>query len=132
MAIRSQQVSGSGSTGGAARVPGAPSNQPPVPATAPMNGSPSAAAGCAVGRQQQQPPRRESTTNYEVDKTVRVTRNATGAIKRLNAAGGGEPPQRTDAKGKTTTTPLTADDEIEADPRWCRRASASSRSAATR
>jgi len=27
-----------------------------------------------------------TTTNYEVDKTVRVTRNATGNIRRLNAA----------------------------------------------
>ena len=30
--------------------------------------------------------RRESTTNYEVDKTVRVVRAASGTVKRLNAA----------------------------------------------
>jgi flagellar M-ring protein FliF len=30
--------------------------------------------------------KRESVTNYEVDKTVRVTRNSTGGIKRLTAA----------------------------------------------
>jgi flagellar M-ring protein FliF len=30
--------------------------------------------------------RRDAVTNYEVDKTIKVTRNATGAVKRLSAA----------------------------------------------
>ena len=30
--------------------------------------------------------RREQVTNYEVDKTVRVTRGATGTVRRLSAA----------------------------------------------
>jgi flagellar M-ring protein FliF len=45
-------------------------------------------------------------TNYEVDKTVRVTRSATGVIRRLNAAVVINNRTTTDAKGKTTTQPL--------------------------
>ena len=51
-------------------------------------------------------------TNYEVDKTVRVTRSATGNVKRLNAAVVVNNRSVTDAKGKTTQVPLAAD-EIE-------------------
>jgi flagellar M-ring protein FliF len=51
-------------------------------------------------------------TNYEVDKTVRVTRNATGNVRRLNAAVVVNHRSNTDAKGKTTAVPLT-DAEIE-------------------
>jgi len=50
--------------------------------------------------------RRDNVTNYEVDKTVRVTRNATGTIKRLTAAVVINHITKTDAKGKTTTEPL--------------------------
>jgi len=51
-------------------------------------------------------------TNYEVDKTVRVTRSATGNIKRLNAAVVLNHRTLTDAKGKTTTQPIP-DEELE-------------------
>ena len=110
VAIRSQQVSeSSGSTGGApSGVPGAASNQPPVPATAPVSGSPGALQGAQSGGNSNS--RRDATTNYEIDKTVRVTRNATGAIKRLNAAVVVNHRSTTDAKGKTSTTPLTSDE----------------------
>ena len=54
--------------------------------------------------------RRDAVTNYEVDKTVRVTRNATGTVKRLNAAVVVNHRSTTDAKGKTSTTPLTQDE----------------------
>ena len=106
VAIRSQQVSeSSGSTGGApSGVPGAASNQPPVPATAPVSGSPGALQGAQSGGNSNN--RRDATTNYEIDKTVRVTRNATGAIKRLNAAVVVNHRSSTDAKGKTTTEAL--------------------------
>jgi flagellar M-ring protein FliF len=56
--------------------------------------------------------RRDATTNYEVDKTVRVTRNATGNVRRLNAAVVVNNRSVTDAKGKTTTVPLS-NDEID-------------------
>ena len=59
--------------------------------------------------------RRDAVTNYEVDKTVRVTRNATGTVKRLNAAVVVNHRSVTDAKGKTTTTPLSRRGDREAD-----------------
>ncbi len=115
IAIRSQQTSeqNGGANGSTpSGIPGAASNQPPVNATAPLSGASQplqtaqgGAGGGANGR-------RDATTNYEVDKTVRVTRNATGSIKRLNAAVVVNNRSVTDAKGKTTTVPLSPE-EIE-------------------
>jgi len=105
--VRSQQSSDQQGQGAASPsgVPGAASNQPPVPATAPVNGAsqPLQAAGAGGPRAT---PRREAVTNYEVDKMVRVTRNATGNIKRLNAAVVLNHRTVTDAKGKSTTQPI--------------------------
>lgn len=110
-AVRSQQSSES-SNGGSATpsgVPGATSNQPPVPATAPMTGASAplqgAQAGAAGGNA-----RRDRVVNYEVDKTVRVTRNATGNVKRLNVAVVVNHRTATKPDGKTSSTPLTADE----------------------
>lgn len=87
-AIRSQSTNESSTPGPGVPqgVPGALSNQPPVPPTAPINGSatplnanqPAAAAGNST--------RREAVTNFEVDKTVRHVRQASGQIRRLTAA----------------------------------------------
>jgi len=111
IAIRSQQTSEqTGSTGAApSGVPGAASNQPPVPATAPITGA-AQPLQAAQGGGANSSGRREATTNYEVDKTVRVTRNASGNIKRLNAAVVVNNRSVTDAKGKTTQVPLTSDE----------------------
>jgi flagellar M-ring protein FliF len=113
VSIRSQQVSEqNGSTGATpSGVPGAASNQPPVNATAPLTGA-SQPLQTAQGGGAGSSGRRDATTNYEVDKTVRVTRNATGNVKRLNAAVVVNNRSVTDAKGKTTTVPLS-NDEIE-------------------
>jgi flagellar M-ring protein FliF len=113
--IRSMQTSEQqGSNGaGATGVPGAASNQPPVPATAPVTGASqplqTAQNGGAGGQSSSS---RNAVTNYEVDKTVKVTRNATGTVKRLNAAVVVNHRTMTDAKGKTTTVALSPD-EIE-------------------
>ena len=107
VSIRSQQTSESASTMPSAQgVPGALSNQPPVPATAPLTqpavpgAGAQAAAGApvpgqinAAGVQAQisnvgQPinTRKDSTINYEVDRTIRHTKQSVGAIRRLTAA----------------------------------------------
>ncbi|MBP6718361.1 MAG: flagellar M-ring protein FliF [Rhodoferax sp.] len=107
--IRSQQVSESGAGVASttpAGVPGAASNQPPGPASAPINGAAQTlagggAAGGGAGA------KRDSIINYEVDKTVRVVRGSTGSVKRLSAAVVINHQTLTDAKGKTTTSPLT-------------------------
>jgi len=92
-----------------AGVPGATSNQPPVPASAPIAGPPQALQA-AVGGSSAANARRESETRYEVDKTTRWTRNATGTVKRLNAAVVVNHRSSVDPKGKTITTPLSADE----------------------
>jgi flagellar M-ring protein FliF len=112
-AVRSMQVSDSGTAGQStpSGVPGAASNQPPVPATAPINGAASplqASQGGTAGGNS----KRDAVTNYEVDKTVRVTRNATGNVKRLNAAVVVNHRVTTAANGKTSSAPLS-NDEVE-------------------
>lgn len=111
--VRSMQNSEqNGSNGaGATGIPGATSNQPPVAATAPLTGASqplqTAQGGAADGQSNSS---RNAVTNYEVDKTVKVTRNATGTVKRLNAAVVVNHRSVTDAKGKTTVVPLTSDE----------------------
>jgi flagellar M-ring protein FliF len=90
-AIRSQQSVTDVNNGGnqAAGVPGALSNQPPGPATAPLANAPAGAnAGAATGSGAQAggSNRRESTTNFELDKTIRHVKEPLGRIKRLSAA----------------------------------------------
>ncbi len=88
-----------------AGVPGAQSNQPPVPATAPITGNAQMLQGAQAGGTANS--RRESTASYELDRTQRTTRNATGTIKRLSAAVVVNHRQSTDARGRQTSTPLT-------------------------
>lgn len=111
--VRSQQTSDQNTPGSATAtgIPGASSNQPPLSATAPLTGA-SQPLQTAQGGSSGASGRREATTNYEVDKTVRVTRNASGNVKHLNAAVVVNNRSVTDAKGKTTQVPLTPD-EIE-------------------
>jgi flagellar M-ring protein FliF len=109
--VRSQQSSEvPGATAvAAAGVPGAASNQPPQVATAPIVGAAAPLQAAQLGSNSVGG-RRESVTNYEVDKTVRVTRNATGSVKRVNAAVVVNNRSVTDAKGKTSTQPLSQDE----------------------
>jgi flagellar M-ring protein FliF len=112
-AIRSQQTSESAGPGGqqAQGVPGTLSNQPPGTATppaqqqagangaAPNGGAPGAAAN---GQQ-----RRDATTNYEVDKTVRYEQKPMGGVKRLSVGVVVNYRRVVDAKtGKVSATPL--------------------------
>jgi flagellar M-ring protein FliF len=113
IAIRSQQTSeqNGGASATATGVPGAASNQPPLAATAPLTGASQplqtaqngGSLGSATGR-------REATTNYEVDKTVRVTRNASGNVRRLSAAVVVNNRSVTDPKGNVKQVPLTPEE----------------------
>jgi flagellar M-ring protein FliF len=67
-------------------VPGALSNQPPVPPTAPINGQAAPLAANQSGAAAGNSSRREAVTNFEVDKTVRHVRQASGQVRRLTAA----------------------------------------------
>lgn len=92
-AIRSQQSmedTSQGAAGPAVGVPGALTNQPPGPATAPPNAPPGANAGPNTGPGQTQAggtsSRKESTTNFELDKTIRHVKEPLGRVKRLSVA----------------------------------------------
>lgn len=112
--IREQRSEESSQPGSAtpAGVPGATSNQPPTPATAPINGAAQPLQGAQANAAGNQSQRKEAATRYELDKTVTVTRNAVGSVKRLSAAVVVNHRSTTDAKGKTSTVPLT-DKEVE-------------------
>nr|WP_315475358.1 flagellar basal-body MS-ring/collar protein FliF [uncultured Undibacterium sp.] len=108
--IRSQQTSESyGKPANASGIPGALSNQPPVPATAPItaaadqNAQTAAAANTGLTQ-------KESTLNFEVDKTIRYTQQAMGGLKRLSVAVVVNYKTETDKAGKSITRALT---EIE-------------------
>ncbi|QWT46251.1 flagellar M-ring protein FliF [Azospira inquinata] len=135
ISIRSQQSSETASVNPPAQgVPGALTNQPPVPATAPIT-SPAVPGQPANGAPAngQQPPgqinaagvqapiysagqpintRKDSTINYEVDKTVSYTKQNVGNIKRLSVAVVVNNKQDVDKSGKPTSRPLN-DAEIK-------------------
>jgi len=56
------------------------------------------------------PVRRDSTVNYEVDKTIRHTRQQVGVIKRLSVAVVVNHRKTVDAEGKVTSQALSADE----------------------
>jgi flagellar M-ring protein FliF len=112
-AVRSQQTSESSGTGStpASGVPGALSNQPPANATAPIAAAPApTATGQASAGPAAAPVRRDSTVNYEVDKTIKHTRQQVGVIKRLSVAVVVNHRKTTDADGKVTSQALSADE----------------------
>lgn len=108
-AVRSQQLieDSNGSGAQPAGVPGAVSNQPPAQGSAPING-PAAAVGVngQGAGDKSTSSRRESVVNYEVDKTVRVVREATGTVKRLSAAVVVNHRTTLDKAGKPVTNPI--------------------------
>ncbi|WP_420799633.1 flagellar basal-body MS-ring/collar protein FliF [Noviherbaspirillum saxi] len=109
-AIRSQQSSEtqSGAPLNASGVPGALSNQPPAPATAPLTAAasapgaaPNGATAAAANAQ------KDMTVNYEVDKTVRYVQQPMGGLKRLSVAVVVNYKREVGKDGKVTMTPLT-------------------------
>jgi len=132
ISIRSQQTSETANVNPPAQgVPGALTNQPPVPATAPITSPPVAGQGAAqTGVTNGQPPppgqinaagvqapiysagqpintRKDSTINYEVDKTIKYVKQSVGVIKRLSVAVVVNNKKDTAKDGKPTTRPLT-------------------------
>lgn len=110
-AIRSQQTLEATSTGSKldGGIPGALSNRPPEPASAPIEAGGENKEGAdkpAVPTDK----KKESTTNYEVDKTVQHVQQSTGNIKRLSAAVVVNYRKKVDENGEVTNEPLTADE----------------------
>ncbi len=113
--IRSQHQSETQSTGSvtASGVPGALSNQPPQNATAPVTkpqGAPNAPAPAASAT----PPgnrSKDSVVNYEVDKTLKITQQPMGGIKRLSVAVVVNHKQETGKDGKPKFRALTDEEK---------------------
>ncbi|MCL2829796.1 MAG: flagellar M-ring protein FliF [Betaproteobacteria bacterium] len=131
ISIRSQQTSETASVNPPAMgIPGALTNQPPVPPTVPLTQPP--VPGATPAQQQPaagQPPigkieaagvlaplsnagspistRKDSTTNYEVDRTIRHSRQFIGSIRRLSAAVVVNNRKETGRDGKVAAKPLS-------------------------
>ncbi|WP_394808002.1 flagellar basal-body MS-ring/collar protein FliF [Nitrosomonas sp.] len=111
-AIRSQKTLEATSIGSKidGGIPGALTNRPPEPAAAPIE-----AGGENKEADDKTPPvptdqKKESTINYEVDKTVQHTQQSTGNIKRLSAAVVVNYRKKVDENGEVTYEPLTAEE----------------------
>lgn len=109
--VRSEQTSeeltrnGSGAQG----VPGALTNQPPAGGTA---AAPNAATNVtttqtAPGDTSNANSAKQSTRNYEIDRTLAYTKQLPGKLNRLSVAVLVDDLRTTDDKGKVTETPLT-------------------------
>jgi flagellar M-ring protein FliF len=111
-AIRSQQTAENISNNpGPAGVPGALSNQPPVPATAPIT-NPAVPASAPQSGPAAVPlnSSKTATTNYELDKTVQHVKRAVGQVKRLSVALVVNHRAEKDAKGNVKPVALTEDE----------------------
>jgi flagellar M-ring protein FliF len=104
--IRSQTTSEASNAAGptSGGVPGALSNLPAQAPSSPITNAPG--AGQATGANGSNG-RREALTNYELDKTVKRTRNQTGTVKRITAAILVNHKKTTGEDGKVTYTPLS-------------------------
>jgi flagellar M-ring protein FliF len=112
--VRSQQMIEDGTPPQAqpAGVPGATTNQPPATGTAPINGA-AAPLGTASNADKAGAMRKESVINYEIDKTVRTVREASGTIKRLTAAVVVNHRSSVDAKTGKATSAAIPPEQIE-------------------
>jgi flagellar M-ring protein FliF len=123
-AIRSQQTSETNGNNGNANpggIPGALSNQPPGTATAPLNQTAAAngpnapAPGTPPGTLPAtgaagSPTHKESTTNYEVDKTVRYEQRGMGGLRRMTVAVVVNYKRLVDKDGKVTVKAYTPEE----------------------
>jgi flagellar M-ring protein FliF len=108
-AIRSQQISENTThQSGPSGVPGALSNQPPAPATAPITVPDANASGPANSAVLTS--NRSSTTNFEVDKTIQHTKRSIGQVKRLSVAVVVNYRTETDPKGVAKPVALSAEE----------------------
>ena len=110
-AIRSQQLHESTDRDplGPGGVPGALSNQPPNAAAAPITLPPGTQAGITTNGQQgsEKSSKKDSTVNYEVDRTIQHTKLPVGMVKRVSAAVVVNYKKKTDQNGESKFAPLT-------------------------
>jgi len=106
-AIRSQQISQSGQQGAgtvAGGVPGALSNQPPANPRTDVAGATAPGGASLINS------RKDGTTNYELDRSIRHVQFSAGAVKRLSVAVLVNHRGTLSAQGKPETKALSAAD----------------------
>lgn len=115
--IRSQQLSESrdGADANPQGVPGVLSNSPPGAASAPIGGNPQAPNASSGNTAAGSNSRKDSTINYEVDKTIQHTKEQVGKMNRLSAAVVVNNKSVTDKKGETREVPLTPEEIAQID-----------------
>ncbi|MCE2746676.1 MAG: flagellar M-ring protein FliF [Burkholderiales bacterium] len=118
--IRSQQISESNDGSSNANpqgVPGVMANTPPGEAAANIGQNPQQALanGSNNATQTNSSMRKDSTVNYEVDKSVQYTKSQVGKIQRLSAAVVVNYKTITDPKGETRQVPLTPEEITQLD-----------------
>ena len=110
--LRSEQISEASDVGAhSGGVPGALSNAPPQPASAPIS-TQAVASGASGASATIIPPtsiRHDVTTNYEVNKTILHTAQGIGGVKRLSVAVVVNYLPQVNPAGKHIMQPLTAD-----------------------
>ncbi len=114
--VRSEQSAEESSRNGSGPqgVPGALSNQPPTPGTAQPPGAVVAAAAAGANTQPATPAgtppdnsSKQSTRNYEIDRTVAYTKMPAGRLKRLTVAVLVDNFRSTNEEGTITETPVS-------------------------
>ena len=118
--IRSQQISESNDGSSNANpqgIPGVMANTPPGEAAANIGQNPQQALanGNNAPAQTNNSSRKDSTVNYEVDKSVQYTKSQVGKIERLSAAVVVNFKTITDPKGETRQVPLTPEEITQLD-----------------
>lgn len=117
--IRSQQISESndGTSSNPQGVPGVMANTPPGVAAANIGQNPQQALanGNNAPAQTNNSNRKDSTVNYEVDKSIQYTKAQVGKIERLSAAVVVNFKTITDPKGETRQVPLTPEEITQLD-----------------
>lgn len=117
--IRSQQTaeSQSATPNSAGGMPGAVSNQPQAnqaqPPANPTVGGPAATGASSTASSVAMNTQKNTTTNYEIDKTIRYTQQSMGGVKRLTVAVVVNNKKDTDKNGKVTSRPLTAAEKTQ-------------------
>jgi flagellar M-ring protein FliF len=114
-AVRSLQSSESAGASAAnpSGVPGALTNQPPAPATAPIVAPATPAATTPATGTTPGNTHKDSTVNYEVDKTIRYVQQPMGGLKRLSVAVVVNYKHEIDKAGKVVLKPLSEDEKIQ-------------------
>ena len=118
--IRSQQISESSDGTGTnpQGIPGVMTNTPPGEAAANIGQNPQGALtnrDNAAQAQNNSSSRKDSTVNYEVDKSVQYTKSQVGKIERLSAAVVVNFKTITDPKGEARQVPLTPEEITQLD-----------------